>query len=116
MLCDSIERVKKMEADVSLMANSFNNMVKRLNKGVSRTFGRSSRGGFQRNSRSYEDRQDWKKDAQCHECEGYGHLQRECHLFKRKEMKCTECKGRGHLKDECPNGQKSAEKITDLFQ
>lgn len=32
------ERVKKLEADVSLMAISFNNIVKRLDKGVSRSF------------------------------------------------------------------------------
>lgn len=109
------ERVKKLEADVSLMAKSFNNMVKRPDKGVSRTFGRSNRGGYQRNSRSNEDRHDWKKDAQCHEYEGYGHIQRECPLFNRKEIKCTECKRRGHLKEECPNNQKSVEKSLIYF-
>ena len=52
------ERVEKLEADVSLMAKSFNNMVKILDKGVCRSLGQFNRGGNQRNSRTYEKRQD----------------------------------------------------------
>lgn len=88
------------------MAKSFNNVVKRLDKGVSRSLGRYNRGGNQRNTRTYDDKPDWKKGVQCRECEGYGHLQRECPLFKRKEMKCAECKCMEHLKTECPNLEK----------
>lgn len=49
------ERVKKLEADVSLMVRSFNNMVKRLDKGVSRILGRFNRGENQWNSRTNEE-------------------------------------------------------------
>lgn len=40
------ERANKLEADVSLMAKSFNNIVKRLDKGVSRSLGRLNKGGI----------------------------------------------------------------------
>lgn len=79
------ERVKKLKADVNLMVKSVNNMVKRLDKEASRSLGRYKKRGNQRNSRTYGERQYWKKEVQCHECEGYAHFQRECPLFKKKK-------------------------------
>lgn len=55
---NSEDERKKLEADVNLMAKIFNNMVKRLDKGVCRSLGRFNRGGNQRNSRTYEERKD----------------------------------------------------------
>lgn len=56
------ERVKKLEENVSMMANNFNKLVQRFDKGMSINLGRFNKKRQYRNSRTNDDRQDWKKD------------------------------------------------------
>ncbi|XP_056850687.1 uncharacterized protein LOC108833078 [Raphanus sativus] len=104
-----VERVKKIEENMVLMAKNFNKMLKRVEKGQSRTNQRYQ--GRDRDRPSQNNRNDSvqgnrRKELQCHECEGFGHYRNECPLTKRKELKCIECKGYGHTRSECPNNLK----------
>lgn len=65
--------------------------------------------GF-RNTRVDGNQSTRKRDLQCHECEGYGHMRSECPLAKPKELKCAECKCLVHVKTECSNLLKRSEK------
>ncbi|XP_013713550.2 uncharacterized protein LOC106417262 [Brassica napus] len=102
-----IDRVKRIEDNMSLMAKNFNKMLKRVEKGQNRSSNRfQSRDSDRSNVRNDSGRGNRKKELQCHECEGYGHYRNECPLTKRKELKCIECKGYGHTRSECPNNLK----------
>ena len=105
-----VDRVKRIEDNMVLMAKNFNKMIKRVEKGQSRSNNRFQNRDSERtsnqNSRNDSGRGNRRKDLQCHEYEGYGHYRNECPLIKRKKLKCIECKGYGHTRSECPNNLK----------
>ena len=107
---------------MELIAQNFKKALRRIEKGQGRSQGfqqtnesnqewrrDKERSGY-RSGRNDGNQFNRKRDLQCHECEGYGHIRSECPLVKRKELKCGECKGFGHTKAECPNLLKRGEK------
>lgn len=99
-----------MEADVSLMARNFKNMVRQLDKGVSRSFSEfqgvsnvPTEVELRETQRPMKTSKIRKMTSSVMSGEGFDYFQRKCPLFKRKELKCAEYKGVGHLKTECPN-------------
>ena len=104
---------------MALLARNFGKALKCVERGQNRDStpwsnkdGERSRGRF---SRSKNDDSGKKKEIQCYECGGFGHIKPECPVTKRKEMKCLECKGVGHTKFECPNKSKLKEKSLISF-
>lgn len=104
---------------MSLMAQNFNKLLKRVEKGQNKTmniFQRTKRNkqGY-KNYKTGNDRSGKLKDLQCHECEGFGNFKNECPLVKRRVLKCTKCKGFGHMKAECPSFQSKGERSLMCF-
>ena len=52
-----------------------------------------------------------KKNLNCYECGGVGHLRNGYPLVRCKKLKCIGCKGRGHTKSECPNNLKKGKSL-----
>jgi len=104
---------------MALLARNFGKALKCVERGQNRDStpwsnkdGERSRGRF---SRSKNDDSGKKKEIQCYECGGFGHIKPECPVTKREEMKCLEYKGVGHTKFECPNKSKLKEKSLISF-
>lgn len=96
-----------------MMARNFNNMVRRLDKGVSRSFSEfqgvsdvPTEVKLRETQRPMKTSKIRKRTSSVITGEGFSHFQRKCSLFKRKEMKYAEYKGVGLLKAECPNVEK----------
>ncbi|XP_056843312.1 uncharacterized protein LOC130495810 [Raphanus sativus] len=113
---------QKLEDSMGLLARNFKKALRKIERGQGRSQGyqRTSdsngewkndkeRSGF-RNTRGDGNQSTRKRELQCHECEGYGHIRSECPLAKRKELKCSECKGFGHVRCECPSMTKKGER------
>ncbi|XP_010422284.1 PREDICTED: uncharacterized protein LOC104707605 [Camelina sativa] len=96
---------------MSLLARNFGKALKRVERNNNRDTRRwSNTEGDKPGGRSSKPDADYsgkRKEIQCYECGGYGHIKP---VTKRNELKCLECKGMGHTKFECPNKTKSKEK------
>ena len=119
---------QKLEDSMGLIARNFKKALRRIEKSQGRSQGfqqtndsnqewrrDKERSGY-RTGRSDGNQFNRRRELQCHECEGYGHIRSECPLAKRKELKCGECKGFGHTKVECPNVLKRGEIFFFKFQ
>ena len=73
-----VDRVKRIEDNMVLMAKNFNKMIKRVEEGQNRSSNRfqnrDSERSSNQNARNDSGRRSRRKELQCHECEGYGHF------------------------------------------
>lgn len=104
------DRVQRLEDNLTLMVQKFNKMVKHVGKGEKGSGIQSSMNDSQhfsnQGSRSEPSKGKKENNLQCRECEGFGHLRKECPVAKIKELRCIECKGIGHTASECPSNLK----------
>ncbi|KAG7559036.1 Integrase catalytic core [Arabidopsis thaliana x Arabidopsis arenosa] len=113
------DQLQEIKDSMALLARNFGKALKRVERSQTRDSsvwvnkeGERPRGRF---PRSDNDDSGKKKEIQCYECGGFGHIKPECPVTKRKEMRCHECKGVGHTKFECPNKSKLKEKSLISF-
>ncbi|XP_010419179.1 PREDICTED: uncharacterized protein LOC104704856 [Camelina sativa] len=108
------DQFQEIKDSMSLLARNFGKALKKVERNNNRDTRRwSNSEGDKRGDRSskpYADYSGKRKEIQCYECGGYGHIKPECPVTKRNELKCLECKGMGHTKFECPNKTKSKDK------
>ncbi|XP_010474005.1 PREDICTED: uncharacterized protein LOC104753449 [Camelina sativa] len=105
---------QKIKDSMSLLVRNFGKALKKVERNNNRdtrcwsnTEGDKPGGRASKPDAEYSGK---RKEIQCYECGGYGHIKPECPVTKRNELKCFECKGMGHTKFECPNKTKSKEK------
>ncbi|XP_010463104.1 PREDICTED: uncharacterized protein LOC104743752 [Camelina sativa] len=94
---------EEMEADEDKAKPNFGKALKKVERNNNRDTRRwSTSEGDKPVGRSSQPDVDYsakRKEIQCYECGGYGHIKPECLVTKRNELKCLECKGMGHTND-----------------